>query len=667
MIAPEQFKKVCGNLLTLVTRQSAISAKAGLTDKAAIDALNDASVQLSDDALRVLVMGKFSSGKSTFLNALMGKMFLPTRPTPATAVIGEISYADKPEAILYPKKGYHGGTKPFTIPVEDLNKYILIDNGAANDDTAKKPNPFRKVDIHYPLALCRNGVILVDSPGLDDPTCHDEVTKTYLPQADSIIYCMNSSQAFSAADKREIETLKALGYTSMIFVLTYFDVLQGNDLIMGTNGAEEAKAYYTDILKQYTDLGTDGIVFVGSLPALKAKLTGDERLLAESGFPVFEKKLQDILFNEKGRLKLLKALYSTRRANRKTAQCLTDRIELATSSQGDLKERMQRAKDQLAKAQEKSNEIFHQFRISTSSLVNGAKDRGRSFFISEILPNIDTWVTEFEPSDDQDISMFHPKRSTTAFVEACIKHVQKCIEAKMAEWCDKQLVQGYLMPQLEAISTQQNANLESFEADLKRVRATLALSVDGEEVSDNENASTGNRILTALAGAFLNPASLLVGGMMGWRGLVSSLVTVIVGGVVLGIVAMFTPVGLPALIITYIISAIASGIWSLNGLEGRVRKNIAQKLHEQLSQQQEAVAQNIGTEVSNVIDRIQECVKNSLNAPVEQYRKLLDETQSMVSSEGDELNRRIEECRSLKRDNAALEDDMDDFAQSLSM
>lgn len=105
MITPDQFKRACGTLLGIVNKQSAISAQSNLGDKSAMDSLSDASGQLNDDTLRVLVMGKFSSGKSTFLNALMGQKLLPAKPTPTTAVIGEIVYSESPEAILHPKKG----------------------------------------------------------------------------------------------------------------------------------------------------------------------------------------------------------------------------------------------------------------------------------------------------------------------------------------------------------------------------------------------------------------------------------------------------------------------------------------------------------------------------------------------------------------------------------
>lgn len=145
MLTPEQFKQACGNLLCIVNQQTSITTKADLGDKTVLTQLNDASRQLNDDMLRVLVMGKFSGGKSTFLNALMGQVLLPAKPTPTTAVIGEIVYADHAEAVLYPKPGYSGGTKPFNVGIEDLGKYIVIDHSVPKTDEEKNLIHFKRL------------------------------------------------------------------------------------------------------------------------------------------------------------------------------------------------------------------------------------------------------------------------------------------------------------------------------------------------------------------------------------------------------------------------------------------------------------------------------------------------------------------------------------------
>lgn len=668
MLTPEQFKRACGNLLGIVNSQTAISTKADLGDKSALSSLNDAGRQLNDDTLRVLVMGKFSSGKSTFLNALMGETFLPAKPTPTTAVIGEIVYADNPEAVLYPKKGYSGGEKPFNIRVEELEKYIVIDHSNSNSDEAKKPNPFKKIVIKYPLSVCKHGIMFVDSPGLDDPTCHDAITQEYLPNADAIVYCMNSSQAFSAADKTEIERLVALGYKSIIFVLTYFDVLQSNDDIMGTHEAENTRRHYTEILSKYTDLGKSGIFFVGSLPALKAKRTGNQRLLDESNFPPLESRLEEILFNEKGRMKLLKALYSTRRVNRITGQQLTALIEIANSDKKGLSERIHIAQNNLNQAREKANEIYNSFKISSNNLIQGSKDRGWSFFLNTIIPNIDKWADSFVPSsDEQSISMWHPKRTGTAFAEACVKHVQGQIETKMAEWCDKDLVKGYIQPQLEVLTQQQDASLAEFENELEKVRASLNLSLNVGDISDPHTPGKANRILSAIAGALLNPASLVVGGAFGWQGLVSSLVTTLVSGIVLSIIGLFTPVGWPAVIIALIVSAIISGKYVGHNIEEKIKKDIAEKMHQEMSNQQETIVSNIENTVAEIVNKIQIAVEDGLYAPVKQFEKILNEAQNSIKAEDSIIQARVSLFTKLRQDNAKLADDMDKFSQDLSV
>ena len=45
-----------------------------------------------NDQIVLLFIGPFSSGKSTFVNALIGKDILPTNDSPCTAVITEIQF-----------------------------------------------------------------------------------------------------------------------------------------------------------------------------------------------------------------------------------------------------------------------------------------------------------------------------------------------------------------------------------------------------------------------------------------------------------------------------------------------------------------------------------------------------------------------------------------------
>ena len=46
--------------------------------------------KISSDTFKIMVMGNFKNGKSTFINALLGQEILPAYAVPTTAIINEI-------------------------------------------------------------------------------------------------------------------------------------------------------------------------------------------------------------------------------------------------------------------------------------------------------------------------------------------------------------------------------------------------------------------------------------------------------------------------------------------------------------------------------------------------------------------------------------------------
>ncbi|MCC3771121.1 dynamin family protein, partial [Streptomyces sp. UNOC14_S4] len=57
--------------------------------------------RMDTDAFRVMVVGDFKRGKSTFVNALLGAQVLPVKAVPATAVITEVKFGEPPAARLW--------------------------------------------------------------------------------------------------------------------------------------------------------------------------------------------------------------------------------------------------------------------------------------------------------------------------------------------------------------------------------------------------------------------------------------------------------------------------------------------------------------------------------------------------------------------------------------
>ncbi|KAH0797024.1 GTP-binding protein [Histomonas meleagridis] len=591
-------------------------------------------------------------------------MLLPAKPQPTTAIIGEIIYSEEPEVILYPKK--NDLRHPLAIRVEELSKYVTIDTTEIEEEQVRKDNPYEKVVIKYPLNMCRHGVMFIDSPGTDDPSCHDVITRDYLPKADAIIYCMNAQQAFTQHDKFEIERLYALGYRSIIFVLTYFDIIQNNDEIEGTNHQAELKKLFTNTLSHYTDLGSDGIFFVGSLPALRAKRIGNSDLLESSNFPPLEKKLEQILFNQKGRMKIYKWLYLTRQINRRTLQQITDHIEIYNTDKNKLRDNLQKVHDSLTQAETKTNEVLAQFKIVIMSLINECKVQGQDFFMEQVMPKVDKWVSDFTPGEGQDITLLHPIDSVKIFTESCVKFIQGQIEAELAKWIENEIVPNVVILRIQEFAKQQEANIQAIENYIKDVRSELNLKFTEDEIAESETASAANRILSMIVGVLTcGPGGAIAGGLMGWK----SLIPIFIGEFLVGFAFGFFAISLNlplSLLVSFVTTLIGGGITQFN-LKKRLKEKIKEMLKEELTKQQSKIVGCIGDAVFGSISEIQNAMEQVLIDPVENHRKLFMEVETTINSESSIIQEKVEILKKLRNNNNEITSKIEEFEKRINL
>ncbi len=645
-----------------VVRSSGYDSVVNTTEKPSV-LMAETNKRLKDENLKVLVMGKFNAGKSTFLNGLLGRRLLPQKSIPTTAVIGEIRYSDTEKIILLPKIGkWHGGDAPFEISASELDKYIIIDHS----DGGNNENPFEKVYINSPLAICKNGIEFVDSPGLDDPTCHDAVTKEYLPTADAIIYCMNSQAAYSAKDKDEIEALRSLGYTSIIFVLTYFDVLQENDEMMGTNDAQELKEHMLKTLAPLTDLSENGIFFVNSLAAIIGKVQHDAVMLQKSNFPVVEKRMEEILVNERGRLKIIRSLYQTKNINRKHGNYIADSIALANNKHSLIAQQLATAKQALSQAQDKANIINQQVESGVTDIARIARDRGALYLISDLIPNVDSWVNEANP--EKGINVLHLRRSIKEYTEAVIDHMKSKISSSMSSWCKNSLVSDCIESQFSNLLVSQKEHLSSYQKDLRQVKVNLNLPIDGEQIGDNLSPSTASRVLSAGGSLLIGDIfGAITGGVLGFKAMLTTLAAELTAGIVLGIVSMFTPVGIPALIITAILAALGSFTGNVLSIKSQVKKKIIEETKKALGESKDKFSNEIFNAVKSTLSQVQTKIKDELNGPINEAQSLVDEANANMNSDGVAMQQKVRKLTQLKTTNDQLAADLDKFAEKFAV
>ena len=257
----------------------------------------------SGDSFVVLVMGMYSSGKSSLVNALLGENLLPTGFLPETAVLCQLEYSTEKKIIVYPKPDAYGEKPPIVLTnptPETLRKYASIDNEAGlnckNFTSERIESKFQRLVIRWPLEILKDGVVLVDSPGLNDPYNNDYITRSYLPAADAVIYVMNSLVPYCKEDRNQLSALNTKGMRNILFGCTYFDRVEKS----GAEQAAKARDYLYSNALQHTDLDKEGVHFLSSIQGLVAKQTGNTELYQKSGFEGFEEYLSRYLVERKG-------------------------------------------------------------------------------------------------------------------------------------------------------------------------------------------------------------------------------------------------------------------------------------------------------------------------------------------------------------------------------
>ncbi|HYV02046.1 MAG TPA: dynamin family protein [Actinomycetota bacterium] len=234
----------------------------------------------------VVVAGEFKRGKTTFVNALLGSEILPAAVVPLTSVVTIVRWGEAPRAEV---RLLDGRTEE--VPVEDLASYVTERGNPANH---------RGVDravLEYPAESLRDGVILVDTPGVGSVYRHNtDAAYAFLPEADAAIFLTSADPPISETERGFLVAVREES-ARMFFVLNKADYLTERDLA-------EAVEFTADVLREA--IGREVQLYpVSARRALEAKTAGSAEGAQASGFVEFERDFRDFLLHEKGLVILL--------------------------------------------------------------------------------------------------------------------------------------------------------------------------------------------------------------------------------------------------------------------------------------------------------------------------------------------------------------------------
>jgi ribosome biogenesis GTPase A len=186
--------------------------------------------------LQLAVVGEYSAGKSTFLNALLGEQILPSGVLPTT---GAPIYIRQGESASFTMKFYNGQHTQYNIErLHDMSS--SAESGGLYEDLSG----VELIELYHPSPLLRE-VFFVDTPGLNAPNEEDaQLTEHILETSDAIIWLTSAEQVLNNTEQQTLKRFSERYQDKALCVISKIDLVDRGD-------RQEVLAYARDQMGGY--------------------------------------------------------------------------------------------------------------------------------------------------------------------------------------------------------------------------------------------------------------------------------------------------------------------------------------------------------------------------------------------------------------------------------
>lgn len=252
------------------------------TDEHLRDEGQELLARLAEDRFNVAVVGRFSRGKSSLMNAVLGTDRLPTGILPLTSVLTMVRYGSSERVLVY----FGHSSLPREIPLDQLPEYVTQEGNPGNS----KRVAF--VEVQIPSETLRRGFSFVDTPGLGSPiAASTDITAGFFPEMDAVVIVTSFEAALSS---EEIDFIRQAvqGARKTFLVINKQDLASGEE-------RDKVIRYVEERVADEVGAADIRVFAVSARDGLAAKLASDAQKLEKSGLPEFEQELVDFMISEK--------------------------------------------------------------------------------------------------------------------------------------------------------------------------------------------------------------------------------------------------------------------------------------------------------------------------------------------------------------------------------
>ncbi len=623
------YKNVTNRIMNDLKTLNEISQKLSLQGNS--DLIQETINHLATDTFGVAVIGEFNRGKSTVINALIGKGILPMDILPTTATLNKITFSVEPYIDILYKNGMTE-----QIGIEQLESYVT----KLSKEYEEKAKTISEATVYYPVNYCKNGVTIIDTPGLNDENAMTEVTLSVLSKVDAAIMVIMADAPFSDSERAFLESkVITADLGKVLFVVTGIDKLEEDDVVRVLNHIRnsiqerilaKAESVYGKDSAEYEayarKIGRIQIYGVSAKRALKAKKEGDDALLNRSQFPVFEAALERFLSEDRAAVVLNAPISRIRRASIEILKAAKLRDSALQMESEAFDEKYQIALEEIGAVRVKRQEELEKIRVAAKRTYD------------KLLPKINNFWKDIEDAAINALTQYNVSANDVkkGNIEATQRAMNKAVQNAMSQKSQNILeqVQDSIYTELEKEADRLSEFESSFYEASERIQ-NLFVSTDIKTAKSGEivMSTAVNYLTLGIGSAYLGYKE------AGWKGALLGGITggvttfggSMLAGVLVGLLSL--PMTLPVLVIGGILGSIV-GIFAGRGVTDlffadvkieRLKKGFREEIIKEIALMKRD--SEIATKIRKQIDDTFQALENKVRTETE---KIMGDTEQQL-------------------------------------
>lgn len=403
----------------------------------AIAQLYDAFNNLRKNKFKLLVLGDMKRGKSTFINALIGENLLPSDVNPCTALLTILRYGEKRRVSIYFKED----SQPEILDINAFKQKYTIDSQKAELLAEKEELAFPHVAyavIEYPLSLLKEGLEIIDSPGLNDTAARNELTLQHIYNCHAVLFVLKASQPCTLDERRYLKNnLQGRDITTFFVINAWDEIKKGlvnpDDPEAVKLAEEKVRQVFRANLHPFlaSEQYTQRVFEVSALNTLRQRLKNPSTDFQDTSLNEFIVVLDKFLTEERAIAELKQAQIIAKTISYRVDEAVNRRIPLLDENIAELKQRIASTAPEFAELQKIRDSFKQEIELTQTNVSQSIADSFSDF----ILDLEKTFETDFLATQPEiNFADFLDKNKREEFQFTFKRAFERYLNDRLASW-----------------------------------------------------------------------------------------------------------------------------------------------------------------------------------------------------------------------------------------